>query len=71
MTEYEYEYYSVWKKRLNTNTIIIWFEKSNRIQIRISFGLKKSTEYEYEYYLAWKNQPNKIMNTSIGPQLFK
>ena len=71
MTEYEYEYYSVWKKRLNTNTIIIWFEKSNQIQIRISFGLKKSTEYEYEYYSVWKNHQNTNMNTSIRPQLFE
>ena len=32
--------------------VIRFDEKSDRIQIRISFGLKKSTEYEYEYYLA-------------------
>ena len=62
MTEYEYEYYSVWKRRPNTNTNIIRFEKSNRIRIRILFGLKKLTEYEY--YLAWKNRPNTNTNTS-------
>ena len=49
MTEYEYEYYSVWKNRPNTNTNII--------------RLEKSTEYEYEYYLVWKYRPN--MNTNI------
>ena len=47
----------------NTNTNIIRFEKINRIQMQILFGLKKSTEYEYKYYLVWKNQPN--MNTNI------
>ena len=51
-TEYEYEYYSVWKKQPNTNTNIIRFEKIDRIRIRILFGLNISTEYEYEYYLA-------------------
>ena len=54
----------------NTNTNIIWFEKGDRIRIRILFGLKKSTEYEYEYYLSWKNHPNTNTNTSIGPQLY-
>ena len=49
MTEYEYEYYSVWKKQPNTNTNIIQFEKIDQIRIRILFGLKKSPEYEYEY----------------------
>ena len=34
------------------NTNIIWFEKIDRIQIQILFGLKILTEYEYEYYLA-------------------
>ena len=65
MTEYEYEYYSLWKRRPNTNTNIIRFENSSRIRIRILFGLKKSTEYEYEYYLAWKNHPNMNTNTSM------
>ena len=46
----EYEYYSVWKNRPNTNTNIIRFEKITRIQIRILFGLKILTEYEYEYF---------------------
>ena len=49
LTEYEYEYYLVWKNRPNTNTNIIWFENIDRIWIRISFGLKKSPEYKYEY----------------------
>ena len=49
LTEYEYEYYSVWKNRPNTNTNIIRFENIDRIRIRILFGLKKSPEYEYEY----------------------
>ena len=48
-TEYEYEYYSAWKKQPNTNTNIIRFEKIYRIRIRILFGLKKSPEYECEY----------------------
>ena len=39
-TEYEYEYYSVWKKQPNTNTNIIRFEKIDRIRIRILFDLK-------------------------------
>ena len=46
-TEYEYEYYSVWKKQPNTNTNIIWFEKNNRI--RILFDFSKMTDYKYEY----------------------
>ena len=49
-SEYEYEYYSVWKNDPNTNTNIIRFVKITRIQIRILFGLKISTEYEYEYF---------------------
>ena len=63
LTEYKYDYYSVWKNRLNTN--IIQFEKIDWIRIRILFGLKKSTEFEYEYYLVWKNRPNTNTNTSI------
>ena len=35
LTEYEYEYYSVWKNHPNTNTNIIRFENINRIRIRI------------------------------------
>ena len=35
MTEYEYEYYSVWKYRLNTN--IIWFEEITRIYLKPCF----------------------------------
>ena len=35
MTEYEYEYYSVWKNHPNTNTNIIRFENINQIWIRI------------------------------------
>ena len=67
-----YECYSVWwKKRPNTNTNIIWFEKIDQIRIWILFGLKISTEYEYEYYSAWKNHPNTNTKTSIRPQLFK
>ena len=71
LTEYKYEYYSVWKYWPNTNTNIIRFEKIDRIRIRILFGLKISTEYEYEYYSAWKNHPNTNTNTSIRPQLFE
>ena len=42
-TEYEYEYYSVWKYRPNTNTNIIRLEKITRIRIRILvFGLNYS-----------------------------
>ena len=52
MTEYEYEYYSVFQKWPNTN--IIRFEKGDRIRIRILFGLKKAAEYENKYYLVWK-----------------
>ena len=51
----EYEYYSTFKKWPNTDTNIIWFEKS--------------TKYEYRYYSVWKNYPN--TNTSIRSQLFK
>ena len=40
MTEYEYEYYSTFKKWPNTNTNIIRFEKIDRIRIRILFDLK-------------------------------
>ena len=71
LTEYKYEYYSVWKYWPNTNTNIIRFEKIDQIRIRILFGLKISTEYEYEYYSAWKNHPNTNTNTSIRPQLFE
>ena len=63
MTEYEYEYYSVWKNHPNTNTNIIRFEKITWIRIRILFDLKKSREYEYEYYSVWKYQLN--TNTNI------
>ena len=49
MIEYEYEYYSVWKKQPNTNKNIIRFEKIDRIRLQILFGLEKSPEYEYEY----------------------
>ena len=38
-------------------------KKVDRIQIRILFGLKKSTEYEYEYHSVWKYRPN--TNTNI------
>ena len=75
MTEYKYEYYSTFQKwanmntsiirfknRPNTNTNIICFEKGDRIQIQISFGLKKASEYEYEYYSLWKKQPNTNAN---------
>ena len=61
LTEYKYDYYSVWKNRQNTN--IIQFEKIDWIRIRILFSLKKSTEYEYEYYSVWKNRLN--LNTNI------
>ena len=49
-TEYEYEYYLSSKKWPNTNTNIIRASKTDRIRIRILFGLPKMTEYEYEYY---------------------
>ena len=70
MTEYEYKYFSVSKKWLNTNTNIIQFPKNNwiqigniirfpkndRIQIQILFGFPKTTEYEY--YSATQKWPN-------------
>ena len=50
-TEYEYEYYSVWKYRPNTNTNIIWFEKITRIRIRILvFGLNYSNNIRIPNY---------------------
>ena len=63
MTEYEYEYYSSSKKWPNTNTNIIRLSKTDRIRIRILFGLPKMTEYEYEYYSAPQKRPN--TNTNI------
>jgi len=63
MTEYEYEYYSSPKKWPNTNTNIIRLSKTDRIRIRILFGLPKMTEYEYEYYSAPQKRPN--TNTNI------
>jgi len=62
-TEYEYEYYSSSKKWPNTNTNIIRLSKTDRIRIRILFGLPKMTEYEYEYYSAPQKRPN--TNTNI------
>ena len=47
-TEYEYEYYSAFRKWANTNTNNIRSSKNDRIRIRIIFGLPKMTEYEYE-----------------------
>ena len=46
MTEYEYEYYSIFQKWPNTNTNIIRFPKKERIRIRILFDFPKMTEYE-------------------------
>jgi len=57
-TEYEYKYYSSSKKWPNTNTNIIRLFKTDRIRIRILFGLPKMTEYEYEYYSAPQKRPN-------------
>ena len=62
-TEYKYEYYSSSKKWPNTNTNIIRLSKTDRIRIRILFGLPKMTEYEYEYYSAPQKRPN--TNTNI------
>ena len=59
MSECECEYYSNSKKWPNTNTNIIQLSKSDRIQIRISFGLPKMTGYEY--YSAFQ----KLLNTNI------
>ena len=47
----------------NTNTNIIRLSKTDRIRIRILFGLPKMTEYEYEYYSAPQKRPN--TNTNI------
>ena len=50
-TEYEYEYYSVWKNQPNTNTNTIRFEKINRIRIRIPvFGLNYSNNIRIPNY---------------------
>ena len=66
-TEYEYEYYSVFRKWPNTNANNIRSSKSDRIRIRILFGLPKMiriifgppkiTEYEYEYYSVYQKWP--------------
>ena len=45
------------------NTNIIRLSKTDRIQLRILFGLPKMTEYEYEYYSAPQKRPN--TNTNI------
>ena len=51
LTEYEYEYYSVWKYRPNTNTNIILLEKITRIRIRILvFGLNYSNNIRIPKY---------------------
>ena len=50
LTEYEYEYYSGFQKWPNTNTNIIRLPKNDQIRIRILFGFPKMTEYEYKYY---------------------
>ena len=51
MTEYEYEYYSVWKNRPNTNTNIIRFEKIDRVRIRILvLGLNYSNNIQIPNY---------------------
>ena len=62
-TKYEYEYYSSSKKWPITNTNIIRLSQTDRIRIRILFGLPKMTEYEYEYYSAPQKRPN--TNTNI------
>ena len=50
-TEYEYEYYSVWKYRPNTNTNIIRLEKITQIRIRILvFGLNYSNNIRIPNY---------------------
>ena len=73
MTEYEYEYYSVWKNHPNTNTNIIRFEKITRIRIRILFGLKISTEYEYEYFGIRIIFEYRIIRSPLAPksQIYK
>ena len=45
------------------NANIIRLSKTDRIRIRILFGLPKMTEYEYEYYSAPQKRPN--TNTNI------
>ena len=56
-TEYEYEYYSVWKYRPNTNTNIIRFEKITRIRIRILvFGLNYSNNIRIPNYSLTSGQ---------------
>ena len=50
-TEYEYEYYSVWKNGPNTNTNIICLEKITRIRIRILvLGLNYSNNIQIPNY---------------------
>ena len=75
MTEYEYEYCSVFQKWPNTN--IIWFPKKwpntntniirfpNNDRIRLLFGYPEMTKYEYEYHSASKKLPNTNMNIRI------
>ena len=46
---------------------IVFGKNSQRIRIRIIFGLRKSPEYEY--YSVSKSHPN--TNTSIRPQVFE
>ena len=58
----EYEYYSDYQKWLNTNTNTIRIFKSDRIRIRILFGLSKMTEYEYEHYSDFQKWPNTNLN---------
>ena len=48
MTEYEYEYYSVWKYRLNTN--IIWFEEITRIYLKPCFTPWNVYMYTYMFH---------------------
>ena len=57
-TEYEYEYYSVFRKWPNMNTNNIRSSKNDQIRIRILFDLPKMTEYKYEYYSVFQKWPN-------------
>ena len=71
-TEYEYEYYSVWKYQPNTNTNIIRLEKITQIWIRILvFGLNFSNNIwipKYSLTSALEhNFPNSVCSFAAVP----
>ena len=67
-SEYEYEYYSVLKNHLNTNTNIIRFENILRIRIRISlFGLNYSNIIRIPNYSLTSETTDKACNDDEIP----